>query len=74
MPQNAIHNPWLSYNGDNLHLGGTGTEHGMDLCSLDRFFEARQAARQHGFARSRRANQDNVIDSLSSIPWLLEVG
>lgn len=34
MPQNAIHNPWLGYYGDNLHLGATGTEHGVDFENL----------------------------------------
>ena len=34
MPQDAIHHPWLSYNGDNLHLGATGTEHGVDFENL----------------------------------------
>jgi hypothetical protein len=31
MPQDAIRHPWLRYNGYDLHLGTTGTEHRVNF-------------------------------------------
>lgn len=72
MPQDAIHHPWFGYNGGNLHLGSTGTEHGVHFKDFAKQARPRPAgfAGELGILAIRREMRGTGTDDVKQLKKL----